>query len=134
IWPEVHVNEAVLKDCIRQLRQALNDDAKTPRFIETSHRRGYRFIASFVEAEQATLTPYTSAPALPVTSEKILGRDAALTQLQRWLDDAFAGNSQTVFVTGEEASAKLPSSNRFSNTPARTSAFCGSVSRTVRIR
>src|SRR5678815_4533017 len=42
VWPKTYVSEAVLKDCIRQLRHALNDDAKTPQFIETSHRRGYR--------------------------------------------------------------------------------------------
>jgi TolB-like protein len=31
--------------CIRQIREALNDDVGTPRFIETLPRRGYRFIA-----------------------------------------------------------------------------------------
>jgi TolB-like protein/DNA-binding winged helix-turn-helix (wHTH) protein/Tfp pilus assembly protein PilF len=31
--------------CIRQIRAALNDDANTPRYIETLPRRGYRFIA-----------------------------------------------------------------------------------------
>jgi TolB-like protein len=31
--------------CIRQIREALNDDADTPRFVETLPRRGYRFIA-----------------------------------------------------------------------------------------
>ena len=31
--------------CIKQIRIALNDDAKTPKFVETLPRRGYRFIA-----------------------------------------------------------------------------------------
>jgi TolB-like protein/DNA-binding winged helix-turn-helix (wHTH) protein/Flp pilus assembly protein TadD len=31
--------------CIRQIRAALDDDANTPRYIETLPRRGYRFIA-----------------------------------------------------------------------------------------
>jgi cholera toxin transcriptional activator len=31
---------------IKKLRQALNDDAETPRYIETLPKRGYRFIAS----------------------------------------------------------------------------------------
>jgi|CXWL01.1.fsa_nt_gi DNA-binding winged helix-turn-helix (wHTH) protein len=31
--------------CIKQIRTALNDDAKTPKFVETLPRRGYRFIA-----------------------------------------------------------------------------------------
>src|SRR4029453_18292449 len=31
---------------IRQIREVLGDDAKTPRFIETLPRRGYRFLAT----------------------------------------------------------------------------------------
>jgi serine/threonine-protein kinase len=31
--------------CIRQIRAALDDDADTPRYVETLPRRGYRFIA-----------------------------------------------------------------------------------------
>src|SRR5215813_6769508 len=44
VWPETFVGDAVLKVTVRQLREALDDDPKCPRFIETSHRRGYRFI------------------------------------------------------------------------------------------
>ena len=40
LWPETMVSEVVLSVCIRELRQVLGDDAKTPRFIETVHRRG----------------------------------------------------------------------------------------------
>jgi hypothetical protein len=36
----------VLKVCIREVRQALGDDHQAPRFIETAHKRGYRFVAS----------------------------------------------------------------------------------------
>jgi TolB-like protein/DNA-binding winged helix-turn-helix (wHTH) protein/Tfp pilus assembly protein PilF len=34
-----------LNTAVKRLRDALGDDAETPRFIETLHRRGYRFIA-----------------------------------------------------------------------------------------
>jgi hypothetical protein len=34
VWPETFVGDAVLKDCIRQLRHALDDDPKSPQFIE----------------------------------------------------------------------------------------------------
>src|SRR5947209_2053777 len=50
VWPGTFVGDAVLKDNIRQLREALNDDAASPAYIETSHRRGYRFIAIGSEA------------------------------------------------------------------------------------
>src|SRR5262247_3864243 len=44
IWPGTFVGDAVLKVAIRQIREALGDDPNSPRFIETAHRRGYRFI------------------------------------------------------------------------------------------
>ena len=42
--------EHSLNAAIKRLRAALGDDADNPRFVETLHRRGYRFIAA-VEAE-----------------------------------------------------------------------------------
>ena len=45
VWPGVFVGDAVLKGAIRELRKALADDSHEPRFIETAHRRGYRFVA-----------------------------------------------------------------------------------------
>jgi TolB-like protein/Tfp pilus assembly protein PilF len=45
VWPETTVGDAALVTCIQELRNALKDDARQPRYIETLHRRGYRFIA-----------------------------------------------------------------------------------------
>ena len=45
VWAGVFIGDAVLKSTIRELRKALSDDSHEPRFIETAHRRGYRFIA-----------------------------------------------------------------------------------------
>jgi pimeloyl-ACP methyl ester carboxylesterase len=41
----VFVGDAALKVCIREIRQALGDEARESQFIETVQRRGYRFIA-----------------------------------------------------------------------------------------
>jgi pimeloyl-ACP methyl ester carboxylesterase len=49
VWPGVFVADGALKVCIREIRRALGDDARTPRIIETAHRRGYRFIAPVTE-------------------------------------------------------------------------------------
>jgi DNA-binding winged helix-turn-helix (wHTH) protein len=46
VWPDTHVTPSVLAGCIRELRRALGDDARAARFVETAHRRGYRFIAA----------------------------------------------------------------------------------------
>ncbi len=51
-WPETVVSEATLVSCIQELRQALRDDAKKPRCIETVHRRGYRFIGEVVSSQR----------------------------------------------------------------------------------
>ena len=44
VWPETTVGDAALVTCVQELRSALKDDARQPRYIETLHRRGYRFI------------------------------------------------------------------------------------------
>jgi pimeloyl-ACP methyl ester carboxylesterase/DNA-binding winged helix-turn-helix (wHTH) protein/predicted Ser/Thr protein kinase len=44
-WADVHVGDGALKVCIREIRRTLQDDPRTPTYIETAHRRGYRFIA-----------------------------------------------------------------------------------------
>ncbi len=46
VWSDVFVGDAVLKSTIRELRKVLHDDPAAPQFIETAHRRGYRFIAA----------------------------------------------------------------------------------------
>jgi DNA-binding response OmpR family regulator len=70
LWGEVHVGDAVLKTHLREIRIALGDDVKTPRFIETAHRRGYRFIAP---VEQA-VPPRPPAAPMPA-AERRLERD-----------------------------------------------------------
>src|SRR5262245_28547404 len=45
LWPDTVVSDGALTFCIVELRKALGDKAKAPRFIETVHRRGYRWIA-----------------------------------------------------------------------------------------
>src|SRR5262245_22879015 len=52
LWPGTAVSDGALTFCIVELRKALGDDAKTPRFVETLHRRGYRFIAPLSSASQ----------------------------------------------------------------------------------
>jgi hypothetical protein len=45
VWPATHVTSSVLAGCIHELRLALGDDPHAPRFVETAHGRGYRFVA-----------------------------------------------------------------------------------------
>jgi TolB-like protein len=60
VWGALHVNsEQGLNNAIRQIRQALGDDAEQPRFLETLPRSGYRFVAT-VEPAPPDLPPQTS--------------------------------------------------------------------------
>lgn len=117
VWPATYVGDAVLKDSIRQLREALGDDVKAPRFIETAHRRGYRFIgevkqdtadaqgsAQAPETQSSPWSPNLTAPS--ATASGVLGRETALARLHDWLQSALRGEKQLVFVTGEPGIGK----------------------------
>jgi DNA-binding winged helix-turn-helix (wHTH) protein len=58
VWGDVAVGEEVLTHCVWELRQALGDDRREPRFIATLHRGGYRLIAPVAgAAEEAAAAP-----------------------------------------------------------------------------
>jgi DNA-binding winged helix-turn-helix (wHTH) protein/TolB-like protein len=46
IWKDATVTENALTREIGRLRKALDDDPKSPKYIQTVHTRGYRFIAN----------------------------------------------------------------------------------------
>ena len=50
VWGHRFVSDSVLKSAISDLRAALHDEPKQPRYIETVLRRGYRFIVAAVGA------------------------------------------------------------------------------------
>jgi predicted ATPase/DNA-binding winged helix-turn-helix (wHTH) protein len=119
VWPDTFVGDTVLKDNIRQLRKALEDDADCPRYIETSHRRGYRFIAKLGETEAgvspsetasyvaaAEILPKLSLPTTSTACTGVFGREEELERLRCWLARAVQGTRQTVFVTGEPGIGK----------------------------
>jgi len=67
LWPGVAVGDAALVTCIQELRKALRDNARHPRYIETLHRRGYRFIAELTSppAPEPGVAPEPAALPLP---------------------------------------------------------------------
>lgn len=129
IWPGTYISEGLLRGYVRDLRDALGDNADAPRFIETVPRRGYRFLAAVVSSQQpgvsssptevassppsltqhsALRTQYSAFPA-PSTQHPtpmLVGRDAELAQLHRWWEKAVNGQRQVVFVTGEPGIGK----------------------------
>jgi len=66
VWPETTVGDAALVTCIQELRHALRDDARQPRYIETLHRRGYRFIGKPARTAEAKEQGSGEVAALPL--------------------------------------------------------------------
>ena len=86
VWGHRFVTESVLKTAISEVRAALDDDPKQPRYIETVSRRGYRFIAAPVAArlQSAAAVERNGAghPALAALTALCRG-DTALADLIR---------------------------------------------------
>ena len=89
VWGHRFVTESVLKSAISEVRAALGDDPKQPRYIETVSRRGYRFIAAPAAApsQHALAAQHTGAgasghPALTALTALCRGH-AALADLSR---------------------------------------------------
>jgi DNA-binding winged helix-turn-helix (wHTH) protein/TolB-like protein len=52
VWPNVVVEQNAVYQQVAQLRKALDDDARAPRYIENVPRRGYRVVARVVPLEK----------------------------------------------------------------------------------
>ena len=116
VWPGTYIEEGALTICIAELRKALGDDAKTPRFIETVHGRGYRFLPTVTTAPPVRSLEQFGVQSLPQAGRRtpnselrdspLVGRESELAQLNGWLDKAISGERQLVFVTGEPGIGK----------------------------
>jgi len=115
VWPGTFVGEAVLKVAIRQIRETLADDPASPRFIETAHRRGYRFIGTITGSGPTpardpgfrTHSAESSGTARAADSlQSVVGREASLVRMRGWIEKMLGGDRQIVFVTREAGIGK----------------------------
>lgn len=66
MWPGVHVRfDLGLNSCLKQIRAALGDDADRPQWIETLARRGYRFIGTVRNVDNAAVSGMRRLLVLP---------------------------------------------------------------------
>ena len=83
LWPQdtfVEFDNS-LNVAVRKLRDALRDDAETPRFVETLPRRGYRFVAEVI-ADQAESGESTMSTGNPSQAEPAYHSDV---KVRRWV-------------------------------------------------
>jgi adenylate cyclase len=72
VWNGLAVSDDALTSCVQELRKALEDDPRQPRFIETRHRRGYRFVASLVAGTTPNAFEETQPASAEVTAIAVL--------------------------------------------------------------
>jgi predicted ATPase len=110
LWADTFVTKAVLKVAVRAIREAIGDDAESPRYIETVGREGYRFIGAG-DAPAATAQQRSA----------MVGRESDLARLHAGLAQAHAGVRALLFVSGEAGSGKTTLLDRFVDDVARAS-------------
>ena len=98
VWANRIVCDATLSSCIAELRRVLGDDARHPRYIETVHRRGFRFLAS-VECPRRPASE-------PPNNRASFIREPELVILQRRLDAQPQDASRVMAIEGEEGAGK----------------------------
>lgn len=108
-WPGTHVLEASLTMVIAEIRRALGDQSRSPRFIRTVQRYGYSFCGEAREVGEAGASRETAPPAwlvwngqtLPLRrGENLIGRDP---RSHVWLDVAGVSRRHARLVVGDGA-------------------------------
>lgn len=101
LWPDTFVEESNLSVLICEIRAALDEDARHPRFIKTAHGFGYGFIGEVrAEAAPAMIRLRSgSREFLLRDGENIVGRDAGAHI--RLLSDGISRRHARITVSGE---------------------------------
>lgn len=112
LWPTTFVVDTNLASLIREVRQALDDTAETPKFVRTVHRFGYWFIGE-IRGEEGSGQSVAKVKCwlvwasrqIPIDGgEYILGRapDASV-----WVDaPGVSRHHARLIVSGEEATVE----------------------------
>ena len=114
LWPDTFVSESSLTRLVTQIRHALEDDPRRPRFVRTVQGVGYAFVAD--AEEESPRAPSRSsretAPARAIVlwedrsfpldeGENLLGRDEGLAVTLGW--SGVSRRHARIVVTGERA-------------------------------
>ncbi|MGC1615812.1 MAG: AAA family ATPase [Candidatus Acidiferrum sp.] len=127
LWPDVAVGDEGLSVCIHEVRQALGDRAQHPRFIETAHRRGYRFIASVTTPDGEEDGARALRVSAPLDDPVVVGREAEMLRLRQSWERALDGSRQILLIGGEPGVGKSTLTHLFLDfVKTSTSAFIGS--------
>ena len=80
VWADTVISESALTKAVARLRKALDDDSAHPRYLETVHSQGYRFIGN-VEAVERGGKPSQFARVTSIRNSLIVGAAAVVVAL-----------------------------------------------------
>jgi serine/threonine-protein kinase len=121
VWKDAFVTDTSLAEAISVLRQALGDDPQAPTYIQTLHRRGYRFVAPVATSAPPveTRSPAVRADTSEVVSPSIGG------QLVPWSAAAICALIAAIAIwqLSRTEGASRPPAARFTAAAAAGTAF-----------
>jgi predicted ATPase/DNA-binding winged helix-turn-helix (wHTH) protein len=102
VWGHRYVSASTLNRVIALARRAFADDADRPKYIQTLHGAGYRYVGPIENAMSAPTQPrarFGPPPSarLPARLQTLIGREHDLAQIDTLLCD---GRSLTILGTG----------------------------------
>lgn len=121
LWPKTFVSDASLAMLVAEIRTALSDSARAPRFVRTVHRHGYAFQGIAIELPGPATPPPGSrtgywlvAPLRQIplmAGQNMVGRDP---RAQVWLDAPSVSRQHALItIDGDQVTLEdLSSKNR----------------------
>jgi DNA-binding winged helix-turn-helix (wHTH) protein len=110
VWSDVVVSDGALNQAIRTLRRALGDDPRSPAFIRTVSRHGYRFVCpdvTVVEDEAGSLSPKAPRREVSRAADDAVEGDPFEHALGRLLDEGRPADPETDEQERIEAAERL---------------------------
>jgi transcriptional activator of cad operon len=98
VWRDTHVAPGALARVISLLRQALGDDVRHPRYIETVPKRGYRLIAPVEQFDDSAVRAETPQLEPPTITESSIAA-ARETARSSWTYVALIGATITLLLS-----------------------------------
>ncbi len=94
VWQGVAVEDGALAHCISEIRKALGDSSRSPRYIETLPKRGYRLVAAVdrdVAAPPVLAPPVAGRPGPRLRRHALFAAALVAVPLLAWLGAAAFG-------------------------------------------
>lgn len=116
IWPDTHVSDASLMQCIRRARTAIGDSGGDQRAIQTVRGRGYTFVAPVAVVADAGSQRADPASSPRVDSTEIfVGRESELADADEWLATVASGKGGLMLLPGEAGIGKSTLARRIAD-------------------